>query len=76
MSAKRQPIRRIEHVPIIKMAMARCRLHLGMAQQLADHRQCFGASGGVAGNAVPQVVQPDVQQIGLDPPIPPATAVR
>ena len=55
-----------------RRAQANCRA----AQQLADHRQCFGASGGVAGKAVPQVVQPDVWQIGLDPPIPPATAVR
>jgi hypothetical protein len=33
-----------------------------MAKQLSDHRQGFGRGGGVAGKAVPQIVNADAGQ--------------
>jgi hypothetical protein len=45
-------------------------LQFGLAQQLSDHWQGFRASGGVAGKAAAQIVQPDARKIGLDLHIP------
>lgn len=46
-------------MPIIKMGIAGCRAHISMAEQLTDHRQRFRMRGGMAGKAVPQVVDAD-----------------
>lgn len=41
---------------IVKVGVAGRRAHIGMTEQFADHRQGFGMGGGMAGKAVPQIV--------------------
>ena len=59
------PLGGVEHRPVIEMRVARCRGQPGMAEQLADHRQGFRPRGGVTGEAMTKIVQPDVGQAGL-----------
>lgn len=51
------PLGSIEQWCIVQMRVPRCRLQSGVAEQLADHRQGFRPSGGMAGKAVAQIVR-------------------
>ena len=49
-------LRCLDDMAIVKMSIAGRGPHIGMAKQLANHRQGFRVGGGVAGKAVPQIV--------------------
>lgn len=53
------PLRCLDDMPIVKMSIAGGRPHIGMAQKLADHQQGFRVGGGMAGKAMPQIVNAD-----------------
>jgi hypothetical protein len=52
-------LRSLNDVAIVKVGVAGRRAHIGMTEELADHRQGFGMGGGMAGEAVPQIVNAD-----------------
>ena len=55
-------LRCLDHVPIVKMGVAGRGPNIGMAKQLTDHRQGFRMGGGMAGKAVPQIVDANAGQ--------------
>lgn len=52
-------LRCLNDMPIVKMGISGRGPNIGMAQKLADHRQGFRVGGGMAGKAVPQIVDAD-----------------
>ena len=69
---------RIRHPPrggfdwiVGKMGVAGGRLHLAMAEQLADHRQTFAQGEGAAGVGMPKVMDAHIIKPGLRADAPP-----
>jgi hypothetical protein len=53
------PMRCLDDMPIVKMGIAGRGSNIGMAKQLANHQQGFRVGSGVAGKAVPQIMEAD-----------------
>ena len=65
------PFRRLVDRVVSQMGVARRRLDVAVAEQLADHRQCLPERQGTRREAVSEVVDPDVFQPGRGPHGPP-----
>lgn len=67
------PLRRLMERVLRQMGVARRRLDIAVAEQLADHRQRLAERQGTGREAVSEIVQPDVFQPGRGPHGPPGT---